>query len=116
MENCEDGICAEDFKVPLGNIVKENEERTEKIWTKETKIGPGKINWRALAVEFTWKNIWTKRDWKEIGKHFLFVFPDLLHQQIINFFVVARFVKFSLITLVFTFTTHKFALEYRILS
>ena len=29
MENCEEGICAEDFKVPLGNIVKENEESTE---------------------------------------------------------------------------------------
>ena len=74
MENCEEGICAEDFKVPLKNIVKENEESEEKIWTKETKIGPGKINWRALAVEFTWKNIWTSREWKEIGKHFLFSF------------------------------------------
>ena len=44
------------------------------IWTKETKTGPGEINWRALAAEFTTEKLWTSRDWKSIGKHFVVAF------------------------------------------
>ena len=47
-----------------------NREDSEISWTKDTKTAPGVINWRALAAEFTWENLWTKRDYKSIGKHF----------------------------------------------
>merc|ERR1712062_420122 len=32
------------------------------------------VNWKAFAAELTWENMWTHRDWKSIGKHFLFAF------------------------------------------
>ena len=51
-----------------------NREDSEISWTKDTKTAPGVINWRALAAEFTWENLWTKRDYKSIGKHFLVSF------------------------------------------
>ena len=46
-----------------------NREDSEISWTKDTKTAPGVINWRALAAELTWENLWTKRDLKSIGNH-----------------------------------------------
>ena len=73
MEDTEDIIQAEDPKA-TSKGVEDKEDTREKIWTKDTRTGPGEVNWKALALEFSWENLWTKRDWKSIGKHFLFAF------------------------------------------
>ena len=49
-----------------------NREDSEISWTKDTKTAPGVINWRALAAEFTWENIWRLQiDWKTLPRLFL---------------------------------------------
>ena len=63
MEDIKDAILGQDSKVTPDNM--EN---------SEGKKEPGEVDWSALAAEFAWKNIWTERDWKSIGKHFLFAF------------------------------------------
>ena len=71
MESTEDSIQPEDSTL---KDVEDKEDQSEIIWTKDTKTGPGVVNWRALAAEFTRENLCTSRDWKSIGKHFLVSF------------------------------------------
>ena len=48
--------------------IETNREDSEISWIKDTKTAPGVINWRALAAEFTWENLWTKIDWKTLPR------------------------------------------------
>ena len=59
-------------KVITEETIAQSEEATQ--MREDTKTAPGVINWRALAAEFTWENLWTNRDYKSIGKHFLVSF------------------------------------------
>ena len=72
-ERTKDGIQAED-SMATSEHVEDKEGDSEIIWTKDTKTGPGEVNWRALAAEFTWEKLWTSRDWNSIVKHFLLAF------------------------------------------
>ena len=69
IESVKDSVQVEDSMATPEDV-----ENSETIWTKDTKTGPGEVNWRALAAEFTWEKLWTSRDWKSIGKHFLVSF------------------------------------------
>ena len=82
MEDTEDIIQTKDSEATS----KDKEVKRKKIWTKDTKTGPGKVNWKALAAEFAWENLWTNRDWKSIGKHFLIVFSTSFFFSVFDVF------------------------------
>ena len=50
------------------------EDKSEISWTADTTTAADEVNWKAFAAELTWENMWTHREWKSIGKHFLFAF------------------------------------------
>ena len=53
-------------KVITEETIAQSEEATQ--MREDTKTAPGVINWRALAAEFTWENLWTKIDWKTLPR------------------------------------------------
>ena len=73
MESTEESDCAQDTKATTKDS-EDNEDRKERISTKDTKMAPGTVKWRALAAEFTMESLWTSRDWKSIRKHFVVAF------------------------------------------